>query len=816
MNSAPRTYAARSHADASTGLSEAEAKRLLAQYGPNELAATRENPVRKFLRWFFSPIPLMLLAAAALSYATGKRADGGLILFLLLANYGIQIWHEHKADQAVAKLEGHLAAKARVLRDGSWKQVPAASIVPGDRIALRVGTRIPADARLLTATNLAVNESMLTGESLPRDKREGDTVYSAAFVTTGAAEAVVTKTGNRTYFGAAVKTLEFARKRSLLEEDILSISKLLAALALVAIAILTLVLLLHGSALTELATLDISLLIAGIPVALPTVMSLIITAGVMKVAEGGAAVRRLSALEDFANVDLLLSDKTGTLTENKIKVASLVTFGKWTEDNVLALAAAATDPAETNPLEVAIREAAARKHLPLPIQKHLVPGDSVRKRSTATLEHDGTTWLVSLGAPPTVADLSKFTSATSRAFKDAIDRAASRGDRSLLVAVNMHHAEEKGMEPVGVLFLADTLREDAASTVETMRERGIEVKMLTGDGLPIAREVAKELHLQGEMYDRSVFADERKLEEAIPRAAGFAEVLPKDKYAAVEAAKKRYRVAVTGDGANDIPSVSDADVGIAVAHSVDALRETADIVLLSNGLSVIATAIHQARMVFMRVYHYSIYSMSESASLVMTILIIGVWVGNYPLTPIQVLLLAFLNDVPIISIAFDRVKVPRAPATIDRARRAALSFLYGLSGVLNSVLLLVIVYYFLHLPWPWIQTLFFLQLVVSGHMLIYVAHTERRWFDYLPAWQVIAATSATQLLATAWALSGFFTTAIPLWVVGFVWIWSFFWMQSAEVFKMLTFATMGSVGEPRRSRTKQAGKSDGLERVLPA
>ncbi len=816
MSTAAVTYAARSHADASTGLSEAEASRRLAQYGPNELATKRESAILKFLRWFFSPIPLMLLAAAGLSYATGKEADGGLILFLLLANYGIQVWHEHKADQAVEKLEQHLAATARVLRDGAWKQLPAAQIVPGDRIALRVGTRIPADAQLLTATNLSVNESMLTGESLPKDKSEGDTVYSAAFVTAGAAEALVTKTGNRTYFGAAVKTLEFARKRSLLEEDILSISKLLAALALVAIALLTVVLLLHGSSLTDLATLDISLLIAGIPVALPTVMSLIITAGVIKVAEGGAAVRRLSALEDFANVNLLLSDKTGTLTENKIKVASLVTFGSWKEDDALALAAAATDAAETNPLETAIREAAAKRHLALPLQKKLIPGDSVRKRSTATIEREGKTWIVTLGAPPTVADLSRFTSVTSRVFKEAIDKAAGRGDRSLLVSVNAHGLEEKGMEPVGVLFLADTLRADASSTVATMRERGITVKMLTGDGLPIAREVASELGLEGKIYDRSVFADEARLEEALPDAAGFAEVLPKDKYAAVEAAKKRYRVAVTGDGANDIPSVSDADVGIAVAHSVDALRETADIVLLTNGLSVIATAIHQARMVFMRVYHYSLYRMSESAALVMTILIIGVWVGNYPLTPIQVLLLAFLNDVPIISIAFDRVKVPRAPAAIDRMRRAVLSFLYGLSGVLNSVLLLVIVYYYLHLPWPWIQTLFFLQLVVSGHMLIYVAHTERRWFDYLPSWQVISATSATQLLATAWALAGFFTAAIPLWVVGFVWIWSFFWMQSAEVFKMLTFAVLGHLKEPGGSGSQQARKTDGLKGVLPA
>ena len=281
-------------------------------------------------------------------------------------------------------------------------------------------------------------------------------------------------------------------------------------------------------------------------------------------------------------------------------------------------------------------------------------------------------------------------------------------------------------------------------------------------------------------------------------ADGFAEVLPKDKYLAVETMKKSHVVAVTGDGVNDVPPIKAADVGIAVKNSVDALRSTADIVILSNGISVVHDAITDARKVFMRIYHYSVYRISESARLILTIGLIGVLVGNYPLTTVQIILLAVLNDLPIVSLAFDHVHTSHTPETIDVRRRFFLGTTYGITGVINSMLTLYIVLFMLHLPWAQIQTLFFLQLVVSGNFLIYVAHTERRWFRYLPSWQVMVAITSTQVVATLWALSGWFTTPVSWWIVGFVWAWSFGWMQTSEMGKMLVARFMkAKAGSPQ-------------------
>jgi len=792
------------HLHEPAGLSTTEATRVRQQVGPNTLEEKKNGAFAKFVLWVVTPISLMLLVAASLSFFAGKMADGWIIIFLFATNFGIRIWHEGKADQAVAKLQEHLTVFSRVRRDGHWQRLSAIEIVPGDVVMLLVGTVVPADAVIFSATNLSLNESMLTGESLPRDRTEGETIYSGSFVATGTAIATISATGNHTYFGKTLASVEHTKKRSALEQDILAISRFLSIFAIVAIVILSAFLFTKpGISWIELATLDISLLIAGIPVALPTVMSLIISIGVLELAKKQAVVRRLASLEDLANVDMLHSDKTGTLTENKIHVDRVLVLSAKDEAEVLTFATSATDTADENPLENAVITKAKELLATRFPQTAFTPGDSKRKRSTAFVTKDDTPWIVTLGAPSTVRALCKFSNKTlEKQFDEGVATAATRGDRALAVAVRSNAKEEKDLTPLGILFLSDTLRSDAKETIEGMYDQGISVKMLTGDGIQIAKYVSEELELRGEIVKRDIFDSPEKLASSFDDVGGFAEVLPKDKYLAVETAKKTHVVAVTGDGVNDVPPIKAADVGIAVKNSVDALRSSADIVLLANGISSIRDAIIEARKVFLRVYHYSVYRISESARLIITITIIGIIVGNYPLTPVQIILLAVLNDLPIVSLAFDHVNKAREPATIDVRRRFILGSVYGFTGVLNSMLMLLIALTVLHISWGQVQTLFFLKLVVSGNLLIYVAHTEERWFRYLPSWQVMASISTTQFIATAWALSGFYTSALPIWLVGFIWVWSFFWMQTAELGKMLVARfTKAKAGSPQTMAT---------------
>lgn len=774
-----------------TGLSSEEAAKLLKINGYNEIEEKKESALIKFFKSFISPIALMLLLASALSFFLHKDFDGYFILVLLLLNIVITRWQENKADNAIEKLNEHLEQKIKVFRDKKWQYLNSRLLVVGDIIQLASGEVIPADGVIKEANHVQINESALTGESLPKDKKENDSVFSGSFMSVGIAVIEITATGGKTKFGKTLFSVERVRKQSLLEKDILNIAKFLTILSVIAICILTVVFLYEKVSFIELLTLNLSLIIAGIPISLPTVMTLIIEFGVIALAAKKVIVRRLSALEDLANVNYLLTDKTGTLTKNKITVQDVYAYDGFTHNDVLSYAAVVASAESDNPIDLAIIEKAQELHLKkIPFTKtDFVPADSTRKRSTISVKMNNKAMTLSLGAPQIVAKYCLFDKTSRAKFDREVETLAGSGYRTLAIA-KVNKAKEINMKMVGLLALSDTLRNDAKSVVQFLEDNGIGVTMVTGDNRAIASQVASNLALdEGKVVAKEVLdkTNMKTIDQTFfTRTGSFAEILPEDKFHLVQQAKNFFVVASNGDGVNDLPAIKAANVGIAVKNAVTALKATADIVLLSEGISVIRDAIIESRKIFERLYTYSLYRISESLRLIVTIVILGVLYKVYPMTALQIILIALLNDIPIISLAFDKVNIANRPAKIDAVKRFTLSSLFGLAGVANSLLLFFLVTNVWHLDWGTVQTMYFLKLTVSGHMLIYVAHTKERWWRFFPSKQVIWATTITQLIATLLAITGFLmANSLTLWQIGFVWIWSFFWMQVSEGMKII-------------------------------
>jgi H+-transporting ATPase len=782
------------------GLTPDEAERRLKQYGANAIPVKREGAFAKLLQYFISPIALMLIAAALLSLYDGQRFDFYFILALMFLNFIVSYVQEHRADTAIQKLNERLSAKTRVLRDGVWKWMDSRSVTVGDVVEVGVGDVVPADGKIFEAKNLSLNEAALTGESLPREKGPDDMLYSGSYVATGVARFEISATGAHTHFGKTLLLVARTVKKSSLEKDILSISRFLSLLSVAAVAIITVVFLLRHAPFADLLTVNLSLLIAGIPISLPTVMTLVIEFGVIALAKQNAIVRRISALEDFANVNLVLTDKTGTLTKNEINVQEIVPYGA-TKDEVLFYAYLSSKNDERGDINLAI---VRRAEVDEVIHKEpyaiidFTPADSERKRSSAVAELTNEKVAIAVGAPQVIASLSHMDQGIAERFKNDVDGFAARGYRTLGVAVRKGSDEEKDMALMGLLVLSDTLEPDAKDVIDFMKRNGIDTKIVTGDSVAISKEVAGVLGLRGTVEGKAALTavDWPSVTPAWWAKIGvFSEILPEDKYKLVEEAKKYFTVASTGDGINDLAALKMANVGIAVKRAVDALKADADIVLTAAGISVIKDAILESRRIFVRLYSYSLYRISESLRLIVTVAILGLVTGQYPLTPIQLILLALLNDLPIISLAFDRVKIANRPAKIDTRERFTLSSLFGLNGVVESLVLFFIALR-LGVPWPVVQTIFFLKLTVSGHMLIYVAHTRERWWKFLPSKQVIGATLLTQAAATFLAMTGLFMGGAISWQWAvLVWVWAFAWTQLSELAKF--FVLPRATGTPQ-------------------
>jgi H+-transporting ATPase len=832
--------------DLHKGLNDEEVKSRLNQYGTNELPEKEESTLHRIFRRFWGPIPWMIEIAAILSAVVQKWEDFGIITTLLLVNAGLDFWQESKALNALKVLKNKLARKATVFRNGKFVEIDAKELVPGDVIKIKIGEIIPADAKLVEGEYMQVDQSALTGESLPVTKKVNDIVYANAIAKKGEMLAVVTSTGLNTYFGKTVALVAKAEKeqKSHFQKMVIKVGNYLIYVTLVMAAIILLSALYRGENMLEIFRFTLVLTVAAIPVALPAVLTVTMAVGAVALAKRQAIVSRLAAIEELAGIDVLCSDKTGTLTKNKMTIDVPILYNNFTEKQLMLYAAMASKEENQDPIEQPIFAYIKEKNLTDELSEYkqdsFKPFDPVIKRTEAAISHGVHKFTVIKGAPQILLHLCAG-SIDEKIVKENVNSFAEKGYRTIGVAVK--EEKEKGVKYVGLIPLFDPPRDDAKETLAEAQNLGLNIKMVTGDNVAIANQIATKLGLKpnvleadelkndttSEFMQMSEFlaqAIHKKLNPNLPEseaksfakeitnelakkfmldnlhsshlknhesdiikiiedASGFAQVFPEDKYLIVDKLQKgNHIVGMTGDGVNDAPALKKADAGIAVSGATDAARASADLILLTPGISVIVDAIKMSRVIFERMKSYAIYRIAETVRVILFMTLAILVFDFYPVTAIMIIILALLNDIPILAIAYDRTRIDDEPVRWNNSELFGLSTLLGVAGVISSFTIFFLLETFTNFSQPVIQSMIFLKLIVAGHGTIYNTRTTDWFFKKpLPSWQLFWASLSTAVLGTLIAVYGIFIPAISWEWAGIIWVYALSWFLFNDVVK---------------------------------
>jgi H+-transporting ATPase len=794
------------------GLTQAEAQKRLTQYGANELTEKKTNLFLKFLSYFWGPIPWMIEIAVILSGVVGHWPDFFIILLLLLANAVVGFWEEREASNAIEALKAKLAVKARVKRDGKWINPPARELVPGDVIRMRLGDIVPADARLLDGDPVEVDQSALTGESLPAERKSGDAVFSGSIIRQGEAGAMVYATGEKTYFGKTAQLVQEAHTVSHFQKAVLKIGNYLIILAVALVAVIIGFAIYRGDAILTTLQFALVLTVAAIPVAMPTVLSVTMAVGARLLSKKQAIVSRLVAIEELAGVDVLCADKTGTLTQNKLTLGDPFSVNNVPAEQVILNGALASRAENNDTIDLAVLGGLKDKEALKGYEVvHFQPFDPVHKRTEAAVKaKDGKMFKVTKGAPQVILALSANAGQVKPAVEKAVNEFAARGFRSLGVA----RAEGDGQwQFLGVLPLFDPPREDAKTTIATARQMGVKIKMVTGDALAIAQETAKKLDMGTNILDASGLGDVKQQEttavaESIEKADGFAQVFPEHKFHIVDVLQKRgHIVGMTGDGVNDAPALKKADCGIAVFGATDAARAAAAIVLTTPGLSVIIDAIKESRRIFQRMNSYAIYRIAETLRVLLFMTLAILIFNFYPLTAVMIVMLALLNDGAILSIAYDNVQYKDKPEAWNMRMVLGISTVLGVIGVVSAFGLFYLGERVFHLDRAHIQTLMYLKLSVAGHLTIFLTRTRGPFWSHRPARILWVAVVGTQIVATLIAVYGLFMTPLGWGWAGFVWGYALLWFLLNDRVKLLAYRIFDPVKAEAKPETKAEAKA---------
>lgn len=784
------------------GLSDEDVKERREKYGPNEITEKTISPLRKFLGYFWGPIPIMIMVAVVLSAIIGHWEDFFIILALLFVNAIVGFYQENKATDAIELLKKRLAPEAKVLRNGEWTDLPSRELVPGDVVRVRLGDIVPADIKLFQGDYLEVDQSALTGESLPVDKKNGNVAFSGSIIRKGEMNGLVFATGLNTFFGRTAKLVGEAKTISHFQRNVMKIGDYLIVLDVVLVTLVFIMAILRHQSLLETLQFALVLTIAAIPVALPAVLSVTMAVGAIALAKKEAIVSRLIAIEEMAGMDILCSDKTGTITQNLLSVAKVITYGDNAEAEVLTEAALASRTEDEDPIDNAIIKGAedtegVKERMAEYKVKGFTPFDPVIKHTEAVLEGKEGETKVAKGAPQVILEMSTNKDSIGDQVKKDVHDLASVGYRSLGVA----RAKDGKWQFTGLIGLHDPPREDSKKTINAAEKMGLDVKMVTGDHTDIAKEIAKEVDMNSNILPASSFTDapDDKAGEMVEKADGFAEVFPEHKFHIVELLQDRgHIVGMTGDGVNDAPALKKADAGIAVEGSTDAAKSAADIVLTRPGLSVIVDAIIESRRIFQRMINYSIYRISETFRVLIFVTISILIFQFYPITALMIVLLALLNDLPILTIAFDNVRFSAKPEKWDMRIIILVGSYLGTTGVIQSLIILYVGLEVFHLNLSALQSYIYLVLSIGGHLVLLVARTKGPFWSVKPAPRLLWAIILTQLTATILVLFGILLPQLDPIYVAFVWgqgLLTFIIVDSTKVMLYKYLIKKGIVGK---------------------
>lgn len=738
------------------GLTTREVNERLAKYGRNEIAMELPSRVKILLRKFWGLVPWMLELAIVLDLVLGRWIEAIIIASWLVFSALLGFHNENKAQKALALLKQRLVINVRVRRDNTWQIIPASELVPGDCVHLSAGNVVPADIKIIDG-QIQVDQSQLTGESLPVERKPGEIVYAGSLVTRGEAIGLVEATGAKTYYGKTAELVRLAKAPARIDILITRVAKYLAAFDVVLALLVLVTTIVQGLPLIGVLPFILLLLIMSVPVAAPVMFTMSASLGSQMLAKNGVLVTRLSAIEDAALMDVLCIDKTGTLTENRLVVEKVISFDSTKEEEVIELAAMASNEAAQDPISLAILNFARERGINIHYSHRIdfKPFDPSRKYSEAIIRQNDKEYRVLLGEPLTIA---KVTNTSLEKINKEIFELSIGGNRVLAIAAG----EKSNLKVIGLIILSDPMRSDSKELISKLKANGIKIKMVTGDNEATAKAIAEKVGIEGKIAPRGVIKDGTDLEE-IEEYGVFAGAFPEEKFILVkELQKAGHVVGMTGDGVNDAPALKQADVGIAVVNATDVAKSAASLILTQPGLKPIMMAIEVSRKIYQRMKNWLVAMITRKLGVPLFITTGVLFFGKFVVNPLLMVLFMFTGDVATFALSTDRVIPSSKPDRWDVKKLVRTGLTLAMLLFLFSIAVLWIATSILRLSELETQTFIFVWLVFSaGQAALYVTRTPNFfWKKPYPGKWLILTTILVVLLTVVLAAQGWLMAPI--------------------------------------------------------